>query len=535
MQLVIPMSGLGSRFVEAGYVLPKPCIEVDGFPMISRLMTMFPGISDVHFICNSKHLRETRIGEILENVAPGAVIHEVPACRKLGPVDAVVQIGEYINQFEPVIVSYCDFGGLWDFHSFKEFVAAESSDGCVVCYTGFHPHMLVNDQYAYCLVEGNRVIKVKEKSSFTDHRMSEFASNGIYYFRNGAILKKYFEKLMEEGPSLNGEFYCSLVFQHMVDDGLKVNTFLVDYMLQWGTPKDLSIYQYWSDYFSEFVKNGLPSGIPHNALLLLPMAGYGSRFSQEGYCSPKPMLDINDGPMFAQAVRCLPPTNEIAFVCLEEHLRSFDLESIVVDWFENARIISICKPTDGQASTCALALAQLQKSEDRPLYISACDNGVHYDELIHQGLIDDPSVDVVVWSFRNNPTVLANPDMYSWLDVDSRGNVKNVSCKKFPFDDPMACHAIVGTMFFRKSSYFLDAYAENRAKSIVTNGEYYVDDVINRCIERGLVVKVFEVRHYICWGTPNDYKTYKYWQSFFEKCEWHDYSMNNDPLSHKTQ
>ena len=31
----------------------------------------------------------------------------------------------------------------------------------------------------------------------------------------------------------------------------------------------------------------------------------------------------------------------------------------------------------------------------------------------------------------------------------------------------------------------------------------------------GYKVKVFNIDRYICWGTPNDYKTYQYWLEHF--------------------
>ena len=61
-----------------------------------------------------------------------------------------------------------------------------------------------------------------------------------------------------------------------------------------------------------------------------------------------------------------------------------------------------------------------------------------------------------------------------------------------------------------------------------TNNEFYVDDVINQNIKDGLNVKVFEVENYICWGTPDDYETYQYWQNFFHKCNWHPYHKELD-------
>jgi hypothetical protein len=41
-------------------------------------------------------------------------------------------------------------------------------------------------------------------------------------------------------------------------------------------------------------------------------------------------------------------------------------------------------------------------------------------------------------------------------------------------------------------------------------------------------VAAFEVDAYIGWGTPNDYETFKYWQSFFHKTPSHPYSLELD-------
>ena len=61
----------------------------------------------------------------------------------------------------------------------------------------------------------------------------------------------------------------------------------------------------------------------------------------------------------------------------------------------------------------------------------------------------------------------------------------------------------------------------------------FFKDVIlfNEAIELGYTVKNFEIDHYICWGTPNDLKTYRYWQKFFNKVTWHPYTYNEDYLT----
>jgi hypothetical protein len=86
-------------------------------------------------------------------------------------------------------------------------------------------------------------------------------------------------------------------------------------------------------------------------------------------------------------------------------------------------------------------------------------------------------------------------------------------------------------MFFRKGKYFMEGLHANYRENIRSNGEFYVDDVINQNIKSGLKVKVFQVKNYICWGTPDDYETYCYWQSFFNKCVWHPYTIENDITS----
>jgi NDP-sugar pyrophosphorylase family protein len=38
LNIVIPMAGAGSRFVDAGYTVPKPFIDVLGKPMIYHVL-----------------------------------------------------------------------------------------------------------------------------------------------------------------------------------------------------------------------------------------------------------------------------------------------------------------------------------------------------------------------------------------------------------------------------------------------------------------------------------------------------------------
>jgi bifunctional N-acetylglucosamine-1-phosphate-uridyltransferase/glucosamine-1-phosphate-acetyltransferase GlmU-like protein len=110
-----------------------------------------------------------------------------------------------------------------------------NSDGAIACYKGFHPHMLGTDNYAFLKETENDsrwMSAIQEKKPFTNDRMNEFASNGTYYFRSGAIMKKYFSELMKLKIKVNNEYYVSMVYNLLVKNNLKVNIFEIEHMLQ---------------------------------------------------------------------------------------------------------------------------------------------------------------------------------------------------------------------------------------------------------------------------------------------------------------
>jgi NDP-sugar pyrophosphorylase family protein len=453
--------------------------------------------------------------EILVSISPNCKIYSVPNENRRGPVDAVAQIFDYIDDKSEIIVSYCDYGTHWDYLGFLDDIANKGSDGAIACYTGFHPHMLGSDNYAFVKMDGDKAVEVQEKKPFTNDKMSELASNGTYYFKSGKILKHYFQKLIDFDISLNNEYYVSLVYNLLIEDGLLVTTFLIENMLQWGTPYDLENYKAWSEYFSNLSVKQPRINNPKDTTLVLPMAGRGSRFSEEGYLLPKPLLSVDSMPMILQAVNCLPQSDNNVFMCLKEHIETFNIDRILADNYPNTKTVQIDTTTQGQACTCEIGINECEIDLNKPILISACDNGAYYDALKYLEMVNDESIDVIVWSFRNNQASKTNPNAYAWLDVDDDGFIHHVSCKKFIYDDPLKTHAIIGTMFFRKGKYFMDGLKANYEENITTNNEFYVDDVLNQNIKNGLKVKVFEVKNYICWGTPNDYKTYEYWSRYF--------------------
>jgi NDP-sugar pyrophosphorylase family protein len=220
------MSGIGNRFIKAGYKVPKPLIEIGGKTIIEHVCNLFPGEEKFTFICNAQHLAETNMREILKRIKPHAEIVEIPN-HKLGPVYAVSQVFSTIQDAEEVIVNYCDFGTFWDYQDFLKHTRLRNADGAIPSYKGFHPHMLGSTNYAFMRDQNQWMLEIKEKEPFTDNRQKEYASNGTYYFKKGAYVKKFFRELMEKENHLNGEFYVSLVYNLLVNTSSNLFLFIL--------------------------------------------------------------------------------------------------------------------------------------------------------------------------------------------------------------------------------------------------------------------------------------------------------------------
>ena len=88
--------------------------------------------------------------------------------------------------------------------------------------------------------------------------------------------------------------------------------------------------------------------------LILPMAGRGSRFFENGFVCPKPLIEINGKPFFYWAARSIEKyvdCADITFVVLQEHIRDFAIDEKIRTYWPEARIIALPEGTEGAAVT----------------------------------------------------------------------------------------------------------------------------------------------------------------------------------------
>jgi len=523
------MSGFGERFLRAGYTVPKPLIKIDGKAIIAHVIDMFPEEQDFIFICNQDHLAEPNyhMAETIEKYCPTGRIVGIPP-HKLGPIHAVRQVENLLDSTQPVLVNYCDFTCYWDWHHFKHFVKETACAGAIPAYKGFHPHTLGSTNYAYIRETNGWVDDIQEKQPYTNNRMEEFASSGTYYFATAQIMSEAFRVTMEQNLNVGGEYYVSLAYKPLLANNQPVIVYPLQHFMQWGTPEDVTEYNTWSKAFRQLITPAVSKTTPKGSLIV-PMAGLGQRFANEGYALTKPLIPVSGLPMFLQATHDLPPAEQHVIVLRADMKGHDEVARELKRHYPKALIKTINQVTEGQACTALIGLDALTDelgTVPGPITIGACDNGALYDHTVFEKMLADANVDVIVWGVRGHSNALRHPQMFGWIKADN-GRISAISVKT-PLESPTIDPIVLGTFTFRRAEDFRLAVARLIHRDGRINGELYIDSCINDAIELGLRCHLFEVDSYLCWGTPNDLRTFEYWQSCFHKWAGHPYRLEDD-------
>ena len=239
MKLIITMSGSSKRFTDVG--LPhKLFMNVCGKPVIERLLSIYSNVpDDDKYVVKQKDM-------CLDSYCDGMNVVGITP-NKDGPVASILDADLNIDDNEPVIISYCDFWMKFNALLFLFQCKLCNADGAIVSHSGFHPHRLYNSSFCYLKTKGTKVLAVQEKKPFTENPMNEAASSGIYYFRSFGMMKNYFKKLMDSNTRVNNEFYVTMPYNLMIEDGLNVIHVPVQNYMCLGTPQDVELVNYIHD------------------------------------------------------------------------------------------------------------------------------------------------------------------------------------------------------------------------------------------------------------------------------------------------
>jgi|TARA_B110000503_G_scaffold29559_1_gene47488 HAD superfamily hydrolase (TIGR01509 family) len=231
LNVLIPMAGAGSRFAQAGYTFPKPLIDVKGKPMIQVVVDNLGLDANYIFVVQAEHREKYNLDTMLNLIAPGCKIVETTGITE-GAACTALLAKEYINNNNPLFFANSDQFVEWDPIEFMYNMQEKNADGGIVTFKATHP------KWSFASVGEDGLVKlVAEKNPISDN-----ATVGYYYWKQGSDFIKYAEQMVEKNIRVNNEFYVCPVFNEAISDNKEIRTHEAHGMWGLGTPEDLEHY-----------------------------------------------------------------------------------------------------------------------------------------------------------------------------------------------------------------------------------------------------------------------------------------------------
>lgn len=230
-------------------------------------------------------------------------------------------------------------------------------------------------------------------------------------------------------------------------------------------------------------------------ILLVPIAGKGQRFVDDGFHMPKPLIMVDDKHIIDWSFLSINKDEyDMIFVVRKEHVYNFGMDTILRNKFgEDIKIVETDKITSGTVASCLLAKDFINNEQQLVIYTL----DVHFQNQFSINAVDKESDGFILTFKANNPA-------YSYAELDAAGLVLRTAEKEV-----ISENAAVGIYYFKEGSTFVKYAEEMIDKNLRTNNEFYVCPLYNLMIKNGLKVTTAQVDKMYLMGTPNELNFFK--------------------------
>ena len=236
---------------------------------------------------------------------------------------------------------------------------------------------------------------------------------------------------------------------------------------------------------------------------VIPMAGNGSRFKDNGYILPKPLIDVNGKPMFKVVLDNLNLKCNYTCVVQKEH-EQFYIKHKLLEQDLNMNVVELDKVTEGAACTVLLALNYINDLS-KPLLIVNSDQYVEFEEscfkfcfeMLYNPIYKDTMG--MISTFKVND----GSRKWSYVALDENENVVQVVEKV-----PISNIGTTGIYLWRHASDYVKYANRMIMNNKRYNNEFYVAPVFNEAILDDKIIKCEDVKAFHSLGTPEDLLNY---------------------------
>lgn len=233
INVLIPMAGLGSRFVKAGFTDHKPLIKVHGKTLVEWAVDSLSFLinkpnTTLIFIILKEHEEKFGLTKKLKAIFGKKTKVVVIDSLTTGQAATCLMAKSIINNSKQLLIYNCDTYTIGN-EKILNLIRDERPDGILACFKANHP------RYSYAKTDKNGYVTATAEKEV----ISNQASSGLYYFRRGSDFVTATERMIGKGETAKGEHYVAPVYNELLKSGKKIKTYSVDQNWVLGTPEEL--------------------------------------------------------------------------------------------------------------------------------------------------------------------------------------------------------------------------------------------------------------------------------------------------------
>jgi glucose-1-phosphate thymidylyltransferase len=228
MKIIVPMAGRGTRLRPHTLTVPKPLVKVAGKSIVQRLVEDLVKnnngtVEEIAFIIGDfgKDVEQELLALAETLGAKGHIFHQE---EKLGTAHAIMCAKDCLDG--NVIIAFADT--LYN----SEFSLDTNTDGLLWVQRVEDP-----SAYGVVMLDDDGVVKefIEKPTTF----ISDLAIIGIYFFKDGALLRRHLQHLLDNKIMDKGEYQLTDALENMKQEGVAFRTHLIEEWLDCGNKNAL--------------------------------------------------------------------------------------------------------------------------------------------------------------------------------------------------------------------------------------------------------------------------------------------------------
>ena len=488
--LILPLGGVGQRFIDAGYKTYKPFLKVSkNNRIIDKIVSNFPKKkTKVIVIGNEKKFRL-----IKSNLKKNILFIKIKN-HKYGPLYSIFLANKELKGIikdSKFFIVYSDINWNWKFQHINKFIKYKKL--VVFTHKGYHPDLETNTQSDFCSInQKNYINKISEKKLiFKDYKKNLLAI-GCYYFCNYKFLETFFKKNKLCLRSKTKEYYLVSLINFLIKEKIKVNFYNLKNFVHLGVPSQYENFINWKKILVYNFKKNLKLNFSN----IMLMAGKGTRV--KALKQKKPFLKIKNQKIYDYIFKKYGTENN-SIITNNNYYNGLD---------KKYKIFKI-KNSKSMLQTVDKSLKFL--SNQKNYFITSCDCFGIFSGTKFKRFIKNDKPDVVLFAFKFTDLQKKNQNSHSSIAVKNN-NIVSIDVKKNSKQNKFG-HA---GFFWVKNSKVFNLINQFKLKKKI-NREMLLDDYFKYLFDfNKFKIKCFILDNYVHIGSLNEYNELKYWENYFK-------------------